>query len=196
MILYMILSTHAMIIIWFLIESEVKWLHSSFAALTTSSSIAGDNDAIMSSSISIEQALVNHANSSIPTRAALPTILAERNNLSSQSLQLWNHLRKQRRSYSLASNDVKRSRAERDHLRAKLETFTKGKEVSNDKNLNVSTSASSGPEHNLDEANCDASNDVSMTPNEPSSSARAQPTHQHSEGDSGMHFVPEIHTAG
>ena len=75
---------------------EVKCPHSSSAAFTTSSSIAGGDDAIMSSSISIEQALANHVNSSNPTRAALETILAERNNLSSQNSQLWNHLREQR----------------------------------------------------------------------------------------------------
>ena len=89
----------------------------------------------MSSSISIEQALVNHANarnaspavnlSSVmkptPTRAALPIILAERNHLSSQNSELWNHVRKQRHRYSLASNDVKRLRTERVQLRAKLE---------------------------------------------------------------------------
>ena len=107
MILYMILFTHAVIIIWFTIEREEKWPHPSSAALTTSSSIAGGDDAIMSSSISIEQALANHANSSNTTHAALETILARRNNLSSQNLQLWNHLRKQRHNYSLASNDVK-----------------------------------------------------------------------------------------
>ena len=84
----------------------------------------------------------------------------------------------------------------RNQLRAKLETLTKEKEVSDDKNLNASTSASSGPGRSSDETNRDASNDVSMTPYEPSSSARALPTHQHSEGASGMHFVPEIHIAG
>ena len=151
----------------------------------------------MSTSISIEQALANHANSSNPTRAALETILAERNNLSSQNSQLWNHLRKQRHNYSLASNDVEGLRIERDQLRAKLETLTKGKEASDDKNLDASTSASSGSGCSSDETNRDASNDdVSITPNEPSSSARAQPTHQHSEGTSGMHIVPEIHIAG
>ena len=149
----------------------------------------------MSTSISIEQALANHVNSSNPTRAALETILAERNNLSSQNSQLWNHLRKQRHNYSLASNDVKRLRAERDQLRAKLESLTKGKEVSDDKNLNASTSASSGPGRSSDEANRDASNDVSGKPSESSSSSRARPTRHHSEGTPGMHFVPEIHIA-
>ena len=139
-------------------------MHSSSAAFTTS--IAGGDDATVNLSISIEQALANHANSSNPTRAALETILAERNNLSSQNSQLWNHLRKQRHNYSLASNDVKRLRAERDQLRAKLESLTKGKEVSDDKNLNASTSASSGPGRSSDEANRDASNDVSGKPSE------------------------------
>ena len=139
MILVMILFIHAMIIIWFSIEREVKWPHSSSAAFTTSSSIAGGDDAIMG------QALASHADLSNPTRAALETILAEWNHLSSQNSQLWNHLRKQRHSYSLASNDVKRSRAERDQLQAKFETLTKGRGVSDDKNLSVSTSASSGP---------------------------------------------------
>ena len=84
----MILFTHAVIIIWFTIEREVKWPHPFSAAFTTSSSIAGGDDAIMSSSISIEQALADHANSSNTTHAALETILAERNNLSSRNPQL------------------------------------------------------------------------------------------------------------
>ena len=195
MILSMILFTHAMIIIWFSIEREVKCLHSSSAAFTTSSSIAGGDDAIMSSSISIEQALANHANSSNTTHAALETILAERNNPSSRNSQLWDDVRKQRLNYSLASNDVKRLRAERDQLRAKLETLTKGKEVSDDKNLNASTSASSGPGRSSDEANRDASNDVSGKPSESSSSSRARHAWHHSEGTPGMHLVPKIQLA-
>ena len=147
----------------------------------------------MNLSISIEQALVNYANSSNPTRAALETILAERNNLSPQNSQLWNHLRKQRHSHSLASNDVKRSRAERDQIRAKPETLTKGKEVFDDKNLSASTSASSGPERSSDEANRDA---VSTKPNEPSSrftgTAYESPSLRKAPG---MHFVPETHIA-
>ena len=142
------------------------------------------------------QALASHADLSNPTRAALETILAEWNHLSSQNSQLWNHLRKQRHNYSLASNDAKRLRAGHDQLRAKLETLTKGKEVSNDKNLNAPASASSGFERSSDEANRDASNDLSMKPSESSSSSCAQLTRHHSERrTSGMHFVPEIHIA-
>ena len=140
--------------------------------------------------------MANHASSPSPTRAVLETILAERNNLSSRNSQLWNHLREQRHNQSFASNDVKRSRAGHDQLRAKLETLNKGKEVSNDKNLNVPTSASSGFERSSDEANRDVSNDLSMKPSESSSSSRAQLTRHHSERrTSGMHFVPEIHIA-
>ena len=81
-------------------------------------------------------------------------------------------------------------------FRSKLETLTKGKEVSNDKNLNAPASASSGFERSSDEANRDASNDLPMKPSESSSSSRAQPTRHHSEGrTSGMHIVPEIHIA-
>ena len=72
MILYMILFTHAMIITWFSIEREEEWSHSSSAAFTTS--IAGRSDATVNLSISIEQALVNHANLSNPTHTALKTI--------------------------------------------------------------------------------------------------------------------------
>ena len=97
----------------------------------------------MSSLISIGQVLANHTNSSNPTCAAPETILAKRNNHSSQDSQQ-NHLRKQRHSYSLASNDVKGSRAEREQLRAKPETLTKGKEAPDDKNLSATTSASGG----------------------------------------------------
>ena len=151
----------------------------------------------MSSPISIEQALVNHAR--LPARQTR-RLLFSRLFLPSETTsvlensQLWNHLREQRHNYSFASNDVKRSRAERDQLRAKPETLTKGKEVSDDKNLNASTSASSGPGRS-DEANRDASNDVSGKPSESSSSSRARPTRHHSEGTPGMHFVPETHIA-
>ena len=93
----------------------------------------------------------------------------------------------------LASNDVKRLRAGRDQLRAKLETLTNGKEISNDKNLNASTFVSSCPGRSSDETNRDASNDVSMQPNEPSIRSRARPTHHHFEGTPGIHFVPAIH---
>ena len=143
----------------------------------------------MSSSISVKQVLANHANSSSPARAALETILSERNNL--RELAIVEPPQRTGHSYSLASNDVIRLRAGHDQLRIKLETLTKGKELSNDKNLNASTSASSGPGRSSNEANRDAGNDVSMTP----SSSRARPTHHHSEGTPGMYFVPEIHIA-
>ena len=93
------------------------------------------------------------------------------------------------------SNNVKRLRAERNQLRAKLETLTKGKEVSNDKSLNVSTSASNGNVRSSDETNRDASNDVPMKPNESSSGSQARPTRHHFEGTPSVHFVPEIHIA-
>ena len=108
---------------------------------------------------------------------------------------MWDDVRKQRLNYSLASNNVKRLRAERDQLRAKLETLTKGKKVSDDKNMNVPTSASSGPGCSSDEANRDASNDVTMKPSNSGSSSQARPTCHQSEGTPSMHFVPEIHIA-
>ena len=146
------------------------------------SSVARGDGVIMNSSMLIEQALANHANSSNPMCAALKTIPAGWNISSSQNSQLWDDVRKQRLNYSLASNDIKRLRAERDQLRAKLETLTKGKEVSDDKNLNASTSASSGPGRSSDEANRDASNDVCMKPSESGSSSQARPTRHQSEG--------------
>ena len=147
----------------------------------------------MSSSISVKQVLANHANSSSPARAALETILSERNNL--RELAIVEPPQRTAHSYSLASNDVKRLRAGRDRLRAKLETLTKGKEVSDDKNLSASTSASSGPGHSSDEANRDASNDVSGKPSESGSSSQARPTRHQSEWTPSMHFVPDIHIA-
>ena len=126
-------------------------------------------------------------------RAALETILAERNNL--RELAIVEPPQRTAHSYSLASNDVKRLRTERVQLRAKLETLMKGKEVSKDKSLNASTSASSGPGSSSDEANHNAGNDVSMKPSESSSCSQARPTRHHSEGTTGVHFVPEIHIA-
>jgi RalA-binding protein 1 len=49
--------------------------------------------------------------------------LLERNTLSSQNSQLWNHLKKQRNNYQLAVSDVKRLRGERDGLRVKLAKY-------------------------------------------------------------------------
>ena len=93
------------------------------------------------------------------------------------------------------SNNVERLRAEQNQLRTKLKILTKGKEVSNDKSLNASTSTSSGNGRSSDETNRDASNDVPMKPNESSSGSQARPTRHHSEGTLGVHFVPEIHIA-
>ena len=47
------------------------------------------------------------------------------------------------------------------------------------RNLNASTSASGGPERSSDETNRDASNDVSMQPNESSIGSRVRPAHNH-----------------
>ena len=93
----------------------------------------------------------------------------------------------------LVSNNVERLRAEQNQLRTKLKILTKGKEVSDDKSLNASTSASSGHGRSSDETNRDASNDVSMQPNESSIGSRARPTRHHFEGTPGIHFVPAIH---
>ncbi|KAL5531651.1 hypothetical protein ACEPAG_4528 [Sanghuangporus baumii] len=100
--------------------------HSSSSPSTTrlahSNSVTGLNaeDPIMSSATTIEQVLAAHASASDPLRAALESVLHERNSLSAQNSQLWNHLKKQRNNYQMAASDVKRIRAERDQLRARL----------------------------------------------------------------------------
>lgn len=73
--------------------------------------------------MTVEQVLNAHANSSNPARAALQSVLHERNNLNAQNSQLWNHLKKQRSSYQTALSDIKRYRAERDVLRARLAKY-------------------------------------------------------------------------
>ncbi|KAH8116426.1 RhoGAP-domain-containing protein [Phellopilus nigrolimitatus] len=90
---------------------------------TSSSGIGSEDSAIMSSPSTVEQALAAHAAAPDPMRAALETALQERNSLSAQNSQLWNHLKKQRNNYQLAAADVKRIRAERDALRLRLAKF-------------------------------------------------------------------------
>ncbi|KAL5492391.1 BEM3 [Sanghuangporus weigelae] len=103
--------------------------HSSSSPSTTrlahSTSVTGFNaeDSIMSSATTIEQVLAAHASASDPLRAALESVLHERNSLSAQNSQLWNHLKKQRNNYQMAASDVKRIRAERDQLRARLAKY-------------------------------------------------------------------------
>ncbi|KAL5536928.1 BEM3 [Sanghuangporus sanghuang] len=103
--------------------------HSSSSPSTTrlahSGSVTGLNaeDLIMSSTTTIEQVLAAHASASDPLRAALESVLHERNTLSAQNSQLWNHLKKQRNNYQMAASDVKRIRAERDQLRARLAKY-------------------------------------------------------------------------
>lgn len=82
-----------------------------------------NDDAILNSQITLEQALAAHANARDPARAALEAILQERNTLSYQNSQLWNHLKKQRSNYQAAAVDLKRIRAERESLRTKLAEY-------------------------------------------------------------------------
>ena len=188
MILYMILFTHAVIIIWFSIEREVKWPNSSSATFTTSSSVASGDDAIMNSSKLIEQALANHANSSNPMCAALETILAERNNpvlgtrncgMMSENSDSITPLRRIM-SRGWGPSVISYGRSLRHSRRGRKSPMTRTRMCPR---LRRGRSS--------DEANRNAGNDVSMTP----SSSRARPTRHHSEGTPGMHFVPEIHIA-
>ena len=97
----------------------------STSRLAHSSSVTGLNgeDSIMSSAMTIEQVLAAHASAPDPLRAALESVLHERNSLSAQNSQLWNHLKKQRSNYQMAASDVKRIRAERDNLRSRLARY-------------------------------------------------------------------------
>lgn len=170
--------------------SNSRVAHSSSAAgFTPSSSITGGDDSIMSSTITIAQVLASHAKAPDPTRAALETILAERNNLSAQNSQLWNHLKKQRHNYALAVTDVKRLRAERDQLKQKLEVINKGREVPDDKNTKGSTSASGGPGRSSTETTRDINNDALLEPSQSNSSHRIRPIRHHSEESPGMHSL-------
>lgn len=89
----------------------------------STSGLGGGEDAITRSTLTVEQVLAAHADS---PRAALESILQERNSLNAQNSQLWNHLKKQRSIYQTAASDVKRYRAERDALRARLVKYEQG----------------------------------------------------------------------
>ncbi|EJD07549.1 RhoGAP-domain-containing protein [Fomitiporia mediterranea MF3/22] len=121
--------------------------------LVHSGSATGLNgeDVITNSAVTVEQALAAHASTPDPVRAALDSVLQERNTLSAQNSQLWNHLKKQRNNYQLAVGDVKRIRAERDALRAKLAKYEhpSGGEHFDDKRQRPSTS-NSPAESNVD----------------------------------------------
>lgn len=92
----------------------------STSSATPSSHTVNGEDAIVSIPITIDDALGVHAEAPDPMRAALEAILAERNSLSAQNSQLWNHLKRQRANYASAVKDVVRLRSERDALRAKV----------------------------------------------------------------------------
>ncbi len=92
----------------------------STSSATPSSHTLNGEDAIVSIPITVDDALNAHADSPDPMRAALEAILAERNSLSAQNSQLWNHLKRQRANYASAVKDVVRLRSERDVLRGKL----------------------------------------------------------------------------
>lgn len=142
----------------------------------------------MSSNVTIAQALSSHAKAADPTRAALETILAERNNLSSQNSQLWNHLKKQRQNYALAVADVKRLRSERDLLKQKLEAV-KGREDPDDKDMKASTSTLSGPGRSSTETTRDTDNGAPLDANQSGSSHRIRPVRHYSEESPGMHSL-------
>lgn len=99
----------------------------STSRLAHAGSASGLNNeyAISSSQLTADQLIAQHANSHDPTRAALEAVLNERNSLSAQNSQLWNHLKKQRNNYQLAASDVKRLRGERDLYKAKLQAADK-----------------------------------------------------------------------
>lgn len=131
----------------------------STARLAHSSSVTGLNseDALANAPTTVEKVLAAHASATNPTRAALESVVQERNTLSAQNSLLWNHLRKQRSNYQMAASDVKRIRAERDALRAKLARYdhTFGSEHFDDRQLrpspsNAHTTASTSSDTNVD----------------------------------------------
>ncbi|KLO17933.1 RhoGAP-domain-containing protein [Schizopora paradoxa] len=100
--------------------STNKIATSASTSSATPSHTANGEDAIVSIPITLDDALNAHADASDPMRATLEAILAERNSLSAQNSQLWNHLKRQRANYASAVKDVVRLRSERDALRAKV----------------------------------------------------------------------------
>ncbi|TDL23658.1 RhoGAP-domain-containing protein [Rickenella mellea] len=70
--------------------------------------------------VTIDAALAPHLNAQNPPQAALESILAERNTLSSQNAQLWKLIEKQRSAYGQMLKELERIRAERDLYKSKL----------------------------------------------------------------------------
>jgi RalA-binding protein 1 len=100
---------------------------SNSASMTHSASATGPSFEIPISHepITIEGSLAAHASYADPTRAALETVIADRNTFSAQNVQLWNHMRKQRSYHIHLVKDVDRLRHERDVLRHKLSKYEK-----------------------------------------------------------------------
>ncbi|KAI5121517.1 hypothetical protein M0805_006554 [Coniferiporia weirii] len=167
--------------------STARLAHSGSTPSTHSSTGIGGDDGIMSPAMTVEQALAAHASFEDPTRAALEAILQERNVLSAQNAQLWNHLKKQRSNYHAAAADVKRIRLERDTLKIKLAKFehTDDGHHHDDRKIHPSTSATHMPASSVNGTSRDSQESASVEPGHHShSSSRHHKTVRHSSEDS------------
>ena len=64
--------------------------------------------------------MTRHASSSNPAAAALETVVADRNTLASQNVQLWKIIEKSRAGHTQLMKELERVRGERDVFRSKL----------------------------------------------------------------------------
>lgn len=167
-------------------SSRLAQSMSSAPALGASSSSLGGDDRLASVQITLEQALLQHANAADPTRAALEAVLAERNGLSSQNTQLWNHIKKQKNSYAQAASDVKRLRAERDVLRVKVAKLGGTNGEHGERHLRLLHSAAPITET----SSTDTTNDVESSFPAPTlqTDRRARVVRHQSDETPGMHF--------
>ncbi|OSX64174.1 hypothetical protein POSPLADRAFT_1078639, partial [Postia placenta MAD-698-R-SB12] len=71
--------------------------------------------------LTLDGLLSTYSTAPDPTKAALDFTVAERNTLSTQNLQLWKLIEKQRSGYGQLMKELERVRGERDLYRNKLQ---------------------------------------------------------------------------
>lgn len=101
--------------------------------------------------MTIDAVLALHAQAPDPAKAALESILNERNTFASQNSQLWNLMRKQRSHYAHMTKDVERLRSERDALKQRLKEYERAGRDQPERRLR--------PSHSSSQMNASASND-------------------------------------
>ncbi|KAF9478273.1 hypothetical protein BDN70DRAFT_880139 [Pholiota conissans] len=123
-------------------SASASFTHLPSASTSTSS---GPVVQVSQQTITLEGLLKQHASSPDPTRAALEQVVADRNVLSSQNIQLWKLIEKQRTGYNQILKELERIRSERDSYKAKLVALNAVPNGSSDKRQKTPNERSSRP---------------------------------------------------